>query len=112
MTIDERLERLTVTVEAIAVGTKENTAAIQRLTERHEALAESVEALAIHSRENTDAIGALTSRMDTLTLRMDTLTDNVNKLVVVSNRDATDIQALANIAAGHQRRIENLENRQ
>ncbi len=44
-----------------------------------------------------------------LTDRMSTLTANVEKLVVMSNRDAIDIAALARIAEAHQRRLERLE---
>jgi hypothetical protein len=53
---------------------------IERLKERHEALTQSVELLLIATRENTE---------------------NIGKLVEVSNRDGVDIAALARIAERH-----------
>ncbi len=64
---------------------------LDRLAERHEALAQSVELLLISVRETTE---------------------NVNKLVEVTNRDAVDIRALVRIAESHERRITGLEGQQ
>jgi hypothetical protein len=61
---------------------------IERLKERHEALTQSVELLLIATRANTE---------------------NIGKLVEVSNRDGVDIAALVRIAESHERRINGLE---
>ena len=61
---------------------------IERLKERHEALTQSVELLLIATRANTE---------------------NIGKLVEVTNRDALDIAALVRIAEIHERRITGLE---
>jgi hypothetical protein len=68
---------------------------IERLKERHEALTQSVELLLISQRETANQIRANT--------------ENIGKLVEVSNRDAVDIAALARIAESHERRINGLE---
>ena len=68
---------------------------LERLIERHEALTLTVESIAATSHENTDNIAKLTQ--------------NVDKLVEVSNRDAVDISRLAHIAESHEHRIEDLE---
>ena len=68
---------------------------IDRLRERHEALTQSVELLLISQRENSTQIRANT--------------ENIGKLVEVSNRDAVDIAALARVAESHERRINGLE---
>jgi hypothetical protein len=68
---------------------------IERLKERHEALTQSVELLLISQRENAIQIRANT--------------ENIGKLVEISNRDAVDIAALARIAESHERRINGLE---
>jgi hypothetical protein len=61
---------------------------IERLKERHEALTQSVELLLLTAKENTE---------------------NIGKLVEISNRDAVDIAALARIAESRERRINGLE---
>ena len=61
---------------------------LDKLMERHEALSQTVELIGHELR---------------------TLTQNVNKLVEVSNRDAVDILKLANIAQDHEDRIKDLE---
>jgi hypothetical protein len=68
---------------------------LDRLVERHEALAESVEFLAAANRE----IAELTRQNS----------ENIAKLIEVSNRDAEDIRALARIAELHDRRLTRLE---
>jgi 4-hydroxy-3-methylbut-2-enyl diphosphate reductase IspH len=60
---------------------------LERLADRHEALAQSVELLLVATRENTE---------------------NIRKLVEVSNRDAESIRSLARIAESHERRITDL----
>jgi len=44
--------------------------------------------------------------------RIEKLTASIEKLVEVSNRDAVNLSALAQIAEAHERRPENLEGRQ
>jgi hypothetical protein len=61
---------------------------LDRLAGRHEALSQSLELLLIASRTNTD---------------------NIAKLVEVTNRDADNIRALARIAELHDRRITGIE---
>jgi hypothetical protein len=61
---------------------------LERLADRHEALAQSVEMLVVATRENTE---------------------NIRKLVEVSNKDAEAIRALARIAESHERRLTDLE---
>lgn len=68
---------------------------IERLTERHEALTQSVELLVIEAKQNVIAAQVNS--------------DNIRKLVEMSNRDAIDIRALARIAEIHDRRITNIE---
>jgi hypothetical protein len=68
---------------------------IERLTERHEALTQSVELLLIEAKQT-----AIAARENT---------DNIRKLVEISNRDANDIAALARIAESHERRVTGLE---
>jgi hypothetical protein len=61
---------------------------LEKMAERHEALAQSVDLLLIATRENTE---------------------NIGKLVEVTNQDAESIRALARIAELHDRRITNIE---
>lgn len=68
---------------------------LERLADRHEALAQSVEMLLAATRENSEQI-----RQNT---------ENITKLIEVSNRDAVDIRALARIAESHERRLTHLE---
>lgn len=68
---------------------------LERLAERHEALAQSVELLLVATREN-----AVVSRENT---------DNIRKLVEVTNQDAENIRVLARIAESHERRITDLD---
>jgi len=68
---------------------------LERLAERHEALAQSAEMLVVATRENSEQI-----RRNT---------ENISKLIEVSNRDVVDIRALARIAESHERRLTNLE---
>jgi hypothetical protein len=68
---------------------------IDRLKERHEALTQSVELLLISQRENWQQIKANT--------------DNIDKLIEVTNRDAQNIAALARIAESHERRLGDIE---
>ena len=68
---------------------------IERLKERHEALTQSVELLLISQRETASLVRANT--------------ENIGKLVEVSNRDAIDIAALVRIAEIHESRITGLE---
>src|SRR5580658_844902 len=73
------------TLELMAMNFDER---IERLTERHEALTQSVELLVIEAKATSD---------------------NIRKLVEMSNRDAIDIQALVRIAERHERRISDIE---
>jgi hypothetical protein len=68
---------------------------LERLTERHEALSQSVEMLLASTRET--AIAAKEN------------TENIRKLVEVTNRDAEAIHALVRIAESHDRRITDIE---
>ena len=61
---------------------------LDKLAQRHEALTQSVELLVAATMANTD---------------------NIAKLVEVTNRDADDIRALARIAESHERRISDVE---
>lgn len=63
---------------------------IEKLTERHEALAQTVELIA-HAQEKAS--------------------ENIDKILLAISKDAENIRSLANIAAAHQSRIENLEQR-
>ena len=89
MTIDERLEF------------------IATLQQSHD---DQIGKMVEQGSRNTVAIAALTGRMDTLAQSMSNLTQVVN---ILSNRTIQAMDAigrLANIAAGHDERIEKLEN--
>jgi hypothetical protein len=72
------------------------------LDERIEFLMQSIES---HDRQ----IGELTGQIGELKDQVAVLTKAVNKMVNVSNQDATAIRTLARIADAHEKRISQLE---
>ncbi len=72
------------------------------IDERIEFLMQSIES---HDRQ----IGELTGQIGELKDQIGDLTKAVNKLVNVSNEDATAIRTLARIADAHEKRISRLE---
>ncbi len=72
------------------------------MDERVEFLRQSIES---HDRQ----IGELTSDVSQLTRDVAELTRSIDKLVAVSNEDATAIRTLARIAEVHEARIAGLE---
>ncbi len=63
---------------------------------------ERIEFLVQSSGSNNHQIGELTHQVGELT-------KNIDKLVAVSNEDATSIRTLARIAEAHEKRISQLE---
>jgi hypothetical protein len=63
-----------------------------------------------HSIESHDRqIGELTDKLASLERTVRAQSANIDKLVEATNRDAIDINALAKIAAAHERRLDNME---
>lgn len=89
MTIDERLERLTHTVEFVATLQRTNEEHIGRLIEQGDLSDKRIDALAVSMKE-------LTGRMDLLTERTIQAMDAINRP--------------GRIAESHEQRIENIEN--
>ena len=85
MTIDERLEFLTQSIES-------HDRQLGELTDRLNMLANSFEVQG--------------ARVDA---RIAAQSANIDKIVEMSNRDAIDIAALARIAQSHERRLDRIE---
>jgi ABC-type transporter Mla subunit MlaD len=95
MTIDERVEFLFQSAES-------HDRQIGELVSRVDTLVSRVDIL-VSEMDN------LVSQMNNLVSQTSVLTGNVQKLVDVSNQDATAIRALARIAETHEQRISRLE---
>jgi hypothetical protein len=63
------------------------------------------QSIASHDRQ----IGELTDRLAEVTEQIAAQTANINKLVEVTNQDATAIRQLAAIAQRHEERLDDLE---
>lgn len=70
--------------------------------ERYEFLRQSIES---HDRQ----IGELVEKIAELAQNIAAQTANIDKLVAMSNRDATNIAALARIAEAHEHRLDRIE---
>ena len=77
--------------------------------ERFEFLRQSIESHDRQLGEITDKIGELTAGLASLKETVAAQTANIDKLVHVTNEDATAIRTLARIADAHQQRIADLE---
>lgn len=63
------------------------------------------QSIASHDRQ----IGELTDRLAEVTEQIAAQTANINKLVEVTNQDATAIRQLAAVAQRHEQRLDNLD---
>jgi uncharacterized coiled-coil protein SlyX len=92
MTLDERIEFLTQSIES---------------HDRH--IGELTDSIATQARLTNRHIGELTDNIATQARQIRELTGNVATLVRVSNQDATAIRTLARLADIHEKRISDLE---
>lgn len=79
------------------------------MDERYEFLRQSIESHDRQLGEITDKIGGLTEGLASLKDAVAAQTANIDKLVRVTNEDATAIRTLARIADAHEQRIAGLK---
>lgn len=101
-TMEERLKLRTEAVETRLLGALQRWARIMSDDQRSEFLRQSIES---HDRQ----IGELTEGLASLRVTVATQTANIDRLVQVTNQDATAIRTLARIAEAHEARLRSLE---